>query len=38
MAEWFLGRTSNGVDATAVMWKFFREHPLVETLIAPRDR
>ena len=28
MAEWFVGRTSNGVDATAVMWQFFREHPL----------
>jgi len=28
MPEWFVGRTSNGVDATAVMWQFFREHPL----------
>jgi polyhydroxybutyrate depolymerase len=27
LPEWFVGRTSNGVDATAVMWKFFREHP-----------
>jgi polyhydroxybutyrate depolymerase len=28
MPEWFVGRTSNGVDATAVMWQFFREHRL----------
>lgn len=28
LPEWFVGPTSNGVDATAVMWKFFREHPL----------
>lgn len=26
--EWFLGPTSNGVDATGEMWAFFREHPL----------
>ncbi len=30
MADWFVGRTSNGVDATAVMWTFFREHRLAE--------
>ncbi len=29
LPEWFVGRTSDGVDATAVMWQFFREHPLV---------
>lgn len=28
VAEWFVGTTSNGVDATAEMWAFFREHPL----------
>lgn len=28
MPEWFVGHSSNGVDATAVMWQFFREHPL----------
>ncbi len=28
MPEWFAGRTSNGVDASAEMWQFFREHPL----------
>jgi polyhydroxybutyrate depolymerase len=28
MPEWFVGRTSNSVDATRVMWEFFRAHPL----------
>lgn len=28
MAEWLVGRTSRGVDATRQMWTFFREHPL----------
>ena len=27
LPEWFTGRTSNGVDATALMWAFFRAHP-----------
>ena len=26
--EWFVGTTSNGVDASSQMWAFFREHPL----------
>ncbi|TFG52843.1 MAG: hypothetical protein E4H37_04875, partial [Gemmatimonadales bacterium] len=26
--EWYLGTTSNSVDATSQMWIFFREHPL----------
>ncbi len=30
MPEWFVAPTSNGVDATSVMWRFFREHPLRE--------
>ena len=25
---WLVGRTSNSVDATGLMWAFFREHPL----------
>lgn len=29
LPEWFVGRTSPGVDATAEMWTFFRDHPLV---------
>ena len=28
LPEWFVGTTTNGVDATNVMWTFFREHPL----------
>lgn len=31
LAEWFVGRTSNGVDATAQMWAFFGAHPLRDT-------
>lgn len=26
--EWFAGPTSRSIDATRVMWAFFREHPL----------
>jgi len=26
--EWIVGRLSNNVDATSLMWAFFREHPL----------
>jgi polyhydroxybutyrate depolymerase len=28
LPEWFVGRTSNSVDATRVLWEFFRAHPL----------
>jgi polyhydroxybutyrate depolymerase len=28
LPEWFVGRTSNSVDATSVMWEFFQQHPL----------
>jgi len=28
LPEWFVGPTSDGIDATSVMWDFFREHPL----------
>ena len=28
LPKWFVGRISNGVDATQVMWQFFKEHPL----------
>lgn len=27
LPEWLAGRRSSGVDATARMWEFFREHP-----------
>ena len=29
LPEWFVGRTTRGIDATSLMWAFFREHPLV---------
>jgi polyhydroxybutyrate depolymerase len=29
LPEWFVGRTTRGVDATSLMWEFFVEHPLV---------
>ena len=28
MPEWFVGRTTNSIDASSEMWAFFREHPL----------
>jgi len=28
LPEWFVGTTSNRIDATSLMWAFFREHPL----------
>jgi len=28
MPEWFVGPTSRSIDASSVMWLFFREHPL----------
>ena len=28
LAEWFVGHTSSAIDATRLMWDFFREHPL----------
>jgi polyhydroxybutyrate depolymerase len=28
LPEWFVGPTSNSIDATSLMWDFFREHPL----------
>lgn len=28
LPEWFVGTTSNSIDATSQMWAFFREHPL----------
>jgi polyhydroxybutyrate depolymerase len=26
--EWFVGRMSYSIDASQVMWEFFRDHPL----------
>jgi polyhydroxybutyrate depolymerase len=28
LPEWFVGRTTYTVDATSLMWAFFRDHPL----------
>src|SRR5881394_3750537 len=28
LPEWFVGRTTNSIDASSLMWAFFREHPL----------
>jgi len=28
MPEWLVGPTTRSIDATSVMWAFFREHPL----------
>ena len=28
LPEWFVGRTTRTIDATRLMWTFFREHPL----------
>jgi polyhydroxybutyrate depolymerase len=28
LAEWFVGPTSRAIDATSLMWEFFREHRL----------
>lgn len=28
LPQWFAGRTTNSIDATDLMWEFFRAHPL----------
>ena len=28
LPEWFAGRTSRSIDASTLMWEFFREHPM----------
>jgi polyhydroxybutyrate depolymerase len=28
LPEWFVGRTTRTIDATSLMWAFFRDHPL----------
>jgi polyhydroxybutyrate depolymerase len=28
LPEWFVGRTTHTINATSLMWEFFREHPL----------
>ena len=29
LSEWFVGPTSRSIDASSLMWTFFREHPLL---------
>ncbi len=36
LPEWFVGPTSNGVDATGEMWRFFRAHPLRRSALGTR--
>ena len=31
LPEWFVGTTTDSIDASSVMWEFFREHPLQQT-------
>ncbi|MEP7325859.1 MAG: PHB depolymerase family esterase [Gemmatimonadota bacterium] len=38
LPEWFVGRTSNSIDATSEMWAFFREHPLRGSQTAEQQR
>ncbi len=38
LPEWFVGPTSTAIDATSVMWAFFREHRLRDAETAPRER
>jgi poly(3-hydroxybutyrate) depolymerase len=38
LPEWFVGRTSNSIDASSQMWAFFREHPLRDTQTAVRHK
>ena len=35
MPRWLVGSMSNSIDATALMWAFYRDHPLVSTLAIP---
>lgn len=30
MPEWFVGTTTRSIDATALMWAFFQQHPLAQ--------
>ena len=28
LPEWFVGPTTHSIDASSVMWEFFKDHPL----------
>ena len=38
MPEWFAGRTTRSIDASSVMWAFFREHRLPGALANAQRR
>ena len=38
LPEWFVGPTSNSVDASSEMWTFFREHSLRDAQTAVRNK
>jgi polyhydroxybutyrate depolymerase len=38
LPEWFAGTTSQSIDASREMWKFFREHPLRMTQATARPQ
>jgi polyhydroxybutyrate depolymerase len=38
LPEWFVGTTSNSIEATSQMWAFFREHRLREARTAARHK
>ena len=35
MPEWLVGTTTDSIEATRVMWEFFRAHPLAGRGAAP---
>lgn len=38
MPEWFVGPTNRSIDATSLMWAFYREHPLRDTQTAVQHK
>jgi polyhydroxybutyrate depolymerase len=38
LPAWLVGRTSRSIDATSLMWAFFREHPLSDALAFERHK
>ena len=33
LPEWFVGSTTQSIDAAELMWEFFRDHPLQQPLV-----
>jgi poly(3-hydroxybutyrate) depolymerase len=36
MPEWFVGRTTHSINASELMWDFFRNHPLPRPRVSER--